>query len=227
MKRIRLLLVDDQSLFREALRTLLSLQADFEIVAEAGDGEQAIAAVARHRPDVVLMDLRMPVMGGLEATRRIMAGASSSTGAAPRIMVLTTFDEDNEVFEALRAGAIGYLLKASNAEKLCGAIRAAAQGSSALEPAIAAKLMAGIDRAGPVARDARRAADSVGLAEPLSARELDVLRFLTEGCSNKEIGARLKISEGTVKNHMTNVLGKLGVLDRTQAALKARELGLS
>ena len=226
MKRIRLLLVDDQSLFREALRTLLSLQADFEIVAEAGDGEQAIAAVARHRPDVVLMDLRMPVMGGLEATRRIMAGASSSTGAAPRIMVLTTFDEDNEVFEALRAGAIGYLLKASNAEKLCGAIRAAAQGSSVLEPAIAAKLMAGIDRAGPVARDARRAADSVGLAEPLSARELDVLRFLTEGCSNKEIGARLKISEGTVKNHMTNVLGKLGVLDRTQAALKARELGL-
>ena len=226
MKRIRLLLVDDQSLFREALRTLLSLQADFEIVAEAGDGEQAIAAVARHRPDVVLMDLRMPVMGGVEATRRIMAGASSSTGAAPRIMVLTTFDEDNEVFEALRAGAIGYLLKASNAEKLCGAIRAAAQGSSVLEPAIAAKLMAGIDRAGPVARDARRAADSVGLAEPLSARELDVLRFLTEGCSNKEIGARLKISEGTVKNHMTNVLGKLGVLDRTQAALKARELGL-
>jgi DNA-binding NarL/FixJ family response regulator len=172
------------------------------------------------------MDLRMPVMGGVEATRRIMAGASSSTGAAPRIMVLTTFDEDNEVFEALRAGAIGYLLKASNAEKLCGAIRAAAQGSSVLEPAIAAKLMAGIDRAGPLARDARRAADSAGLAEPLSARELDVLRFLTEGCSNKEIGARLKISEGTVKNHMTNVLGKLGVLDRTQAALKARELGL-
>ena len=228
MKRIRLLLVDDQSLFREALRTLLSLQPDFEIVAEAGDGEQAIAAVAQHRPEVVLMDLRMPAMGGVEATRRILggAGAGPGAGAAPRVIVLTTFDEDTEVFEALRAGAVGYLLKASNAEKLCGAIRAAAQGSSVLEPSIAAKLMAGIDRAGAAARETRRAAETAGLAEPLSARELDVLRFLAAGCSNKEIGAQLKISEGTVKNHMTQVLGKLGALDRTQAALRARELGL-
>ena len=219
MKKIRLLLVDDQSLFREALRTLLSLQPDFEIVAEAADGEQAVAVAAKHKPDVALMDLRMPVMNGVEATRRI-----ASSGSSTRVIVLTTFDEDAEVFAALRAGAVGYLLKASSAEKLYGAVRAAAQGASVLEPSIAAKLMAGVDRA--AARETHRAATAAALADPLSARELDVLRFLADGCSNKEIGARLKISEGTVKNHMTNVLGKLGALDRTQAALRARELGL-
>jgi DNA-binding NarL/FixJ family response regulator len=218
VKKIRLLLVDDQSLFREALRTLLSLQPDFDIVAEAPDGGQAVALTAKHKPDVVLMDLRMPVMNGVEATRRITAA-----GALSRVIVLTTFDEDAEVFEALRAGAVGYLLKASNAETLHGAIRAAAQGTSVLDASIAAKLMAGVDRA--ALRDSPRAPPAA-LAEPLSARELDVLRFLANGCSNKEIGTQLHISEGTVKNHMTNVLGKLGVLDRTQAALRARELGL-
>lgn len=214
MKKIRLLLVDDQSLFREALHTLLSLQPDFEIVAEAADGEQALAAVARHAPDIVLMDLRMPVMSGAEATRRLR-----QAGPLPRVIVLTTFDEDAEVIEALRAGASGYLLKASNADRLCGAIRAAYQGASVLEPGIAAKLTAGL--ATPTAPKS-----SVALVEPLSQRELDVLRGLANGGSNKEIAARLGISEGTVKNHMTNVLGKLGVLDRTQAALRARELGL-
>ncbi|PAW67661.1 MAG: DNA-binding response regulator [Opitutia bacterium Tous-C1TDCM] len=214
--KIRLLLVDDQSLFREALRTLLSLQPDFDLVGEAPDGEAAVAAVAKLKPDVVLMDLRMPVLGGVEATRRIVAA-----GPKPRIIVLTTFDEDEEVFAALRAGAVGYMLKASSAEKLCGAIRAAAQGSAVLEPSVAAKLMA---RAAAPA--APRAPAAPPLSEPLSARELDVLRFLASGFSNKEIGAQLKISEGTVKNHMTNVLGKLGALDRTQAALRARELGL-
>lgn len=217
MKKIRLLLVDDQSLFREALRTLLGLQPDFEIVAEVPNGEQAVAAAAKHKPDAILMDLRMPVLGGVEATRRIIAA-----DPAARVIVLTTFDEDAEVFEALRAGAVGYLLKACSADKLCGAIRAAAQGSSVLEPSIAAKLMAGVDRG--VAHTSRRAA--AALVDPLSARELEVLNFLTRGCSNKEIGGHLRISEGTVKNHMTNVLGKLGVLDRTQAALRARELGL-
>lgn len=229
LRKIRLLLVDDQSLFREALRTLLSLQPDFDIVAEAPDGGQAIALAAQWKPDVILMDLRMPVMGGVEATRRIAgARAAGAPGAvppaAPRVIVLTTFDEDAEVFEALRAGAIGYLLKASSAEKLCGAIRAAAQGSSVMEPSIAAKLMAGIDRG--TAQEARRHASSAALPDPLSVRELEVLQFLAGGCSNKEIAAKLRISEGTVKNHMTNVLGKLGALDRTQAALRARELGL-
>jgi DNA-binding NarL/FixJ family response regulator len=211
------MLVDDQSLFREALRTLLALQADFEIVAEAENGERALELARKHKPDVALMDLRMPVMGGVEATRR-MAQASPGT----RVVVLTTFDEDEEIFEAMRAGALGYLLKACSAEKLCESIRAAAKGATVLEPAVAAKMMAELNRL------SSQAGKTVAqpLADPLSDRELAVLRLLASGRSNKEIGAELNITEGTVKNHMTNVLGKLGVLDRTQAALRARELGL-
>ncbi len=211
------MLVDDQSLFREALRTLLALQEDFDIVAEAENGERALELAKKLKPDVVLMDLRMPVMGGVEATRR-MAQASP----ASRVVVLTTFDEDEEIFEAMRAGALGYLLKACSAEKLCESIRAAAKGTSVLEPSVAAKMMAELNRLS--AREGRRPAQP--LADPLSERELAVLRLLADGCSNKEIGSRLNITEGTVKNHMTNVIGKLGVLDRTQAALRAREMGL-
>ncbi len=217
MKKLRLKLVDDQSLFREALRTLLALQPDFAIVAEAADGERAVALARAHQPDVILMDLRMPVMNGVEATRRVLAAVP-----ATRVVVLTTFEEDEEIFEALRAGAVGYLLKACSAEKLCEAVRAAAKGTSVLEPSVAAKMMAELNRLS--AREGRKVA--LPPADPLSERELGVLRLLAEGCSNKEIGARLNITEGTVKNHMTNVLGKLGALDRTQAALKARELGL-
>ncbi|MBS0633055.1 MAG: response regulator transcription factor [Verrucomicrobia bacterium] len=215
-RKIRLMLVDDQSLFREALRTLLALQPDFEIVAEAENGERAVALAKTHRPEVILMDLRMPVLGGVEATRRLLA-ESGKTDTAPRVVVLTTFEEDGEIFEAMRAGAVGYLLKACSAEKLCDSVRAAAQGTAVLEPSVAARLMAGLNRSAPP--------PATPLADPLSERELAVLRLLAEGCSNKEIGARLAIAEGTVKNHMTNVLGKLGALDRTQAALKARELG--
>lgn len=217
MKKLRLLLVDDQSLFREALHTLLGLQPDFEIVAEAENGERALALARVHQPEVVLMDLRMPVMGGVEATRRLAQGCPGA-----RVIVLTTFEEDEEVFEALRAGAVGYLLKACSADKLCEAVRAAAKGTAVLEPSVAARLMAGVNRL--AARDGRKA--SQPLADPLSERELDVLRLLAAGRSNKEIGSELGITEGTVKNHMTNVLGKLGVLDRTQAALRAREMGL-
>ena len=216
-KKLRLLLVDDQSLFREALRTLLALQSDFDIVAEAENGERAVALARVHRPDVILMDLRMPVLGGVEATRRILAA-----NPAARVVVLTTFEEDEEIFEAMRAGALGYLLKACSADKLCESIRAAAKGASVLEPSVAAKMMAELNRLS--AKEGKRI--SLPLADPLSERELAVLKLLAEGCSNKEIGGRLSITEGTVKNHMTNVLGKLGVLDRTQAALKAREMGL-
>jgi len=216
VKKLRLMLVDDQSLFREALRTLLALQDDFEIVAEAENGERAVALAKAHRPDVILMDLRMPVMGGVEATRRVRAAAP-----AARVVVLTTFEEDEEIFEAMRAGAVGYLLKACSADKLCGSVRAAAQGTSVLEPSVAARMMAELNRLS--AKEGKRPAPL--LADPLSERELAVLKLLATGGSNKEIGARLNITEGTVKNHMTNVLGKLGALDRTQAALKARELG--
>ena len=217
MKKLRLMLVDDQSLFREALRTLLSLQEGFEIVAEAENGERAVALAKVHKPDVILMDLRMPVMGGVEATQRILAANPSA-----RVVVLTTFEEDEEIFAALRAGALGFLLKACSAEKLCEALRAAAKGTSVLEPSVAARMMSELNRL--TAREGKRPASA--LADPLSDRELGVLKLLADGCSNKEIGARLNITEGTVKNHMTNVLGKLGALDRTQAALRAREMGL-
>ena len=217
MKKLKILLVDDQSLFREALRTLLGLQPDFEIIAEAENGERAIALAKVHKPDVILMDLRMPVMGGVEATRRVMAAVPGS-----RVVVLTTFEEDEEIFQAMRAGALGYLLKACSADKLCESVRAAAKGTSVLEPSVAARMMAELNRLS--AREGKRIPQT--LADPLSDRELGVLKLLADGCSNKEIGSRLNITEGTVKNHMTNVLGKLGVLDRTQAALRAREMGL-
>ena len=217
MKRLRLLLVDDQAMFREGLRLLLGQQPDFEIVGEAGDGLAALESVRLIAPDVVLMDLRMPNLGGAEATRRIKAEAP-----AVKVIVLTTFEEDEEVFSALRAGAAGFLLKDSPSEKLCEAIRFAARGETWLQPSVAAKLVAEFGRLAP-----RPAPSANGtLSEPLSAREREVLRCLADGMSNKEIGRRLSISEGTVKNHMSQVLGKLQVLDRTQAALRARELGL-
>jgi DNA-binding NarL/FixJ family response regulator len=164
------------------------------------------------------MDLRMPVMNGVDATRRIMAELP-----ATRVIVLTTFEDDTEVYDALQAGAVGYLLKASPSGKLLEAIRLTARGESFIEPSITVKLLAHFSR---LAKQEVQRATPPPLAEPLSARELEVLRQLAEGRSNKEIASELSIAEGTVKNHMTNVLGKLGVLDRTQAALRARELGL-
>lgn len=217
MKKLRLLLVDDQAMFREALRTLLSLQPDLEIVAEAGDGETALELARRTRPNIALMDLRMPGLDGVATTGKLRALLP-----ACRVIVLTTFEEDAEVFAALRAGAVGYMLKASPAEKLCEAIRLAARGESLLEPSVAAKLVAEFSRLA----DRPSAKPAPALIEPLSAREGEVLRLLAEGLSNKEIAARLGIASGTVKNHMSQVLGKLGVLDRTQAALRARDLGL-
>ena len=218
MTKLKLLLVDDQAMFREGLRTLLALQKDFEIVAEASDGASALAAAREARPDVVLMDLRMPGIGGVEATQQLRTELPGC-----RVIVLTTFEEDEEVFAALRAGAVGYLLKASPSAKVCEAIRLAVRGESLLEPSVAAKLVAKFTRLSETTPLAKPCA---ALIEPLSLRERDVLRYLAGGLSNKEIGVQLNITEGTVKNHMSQVLGKLGVLDRTQAALRARELGL-
>lgn len=216
MKSIRILLVDDQALFREGLRTLLSVQTDLSVVGEAANGIEALQRVKTLEPDVVLMDLRMPLLGGVEATRRLRTQEPEV-----KVIVLTTFDDDEEVFEALHAGAVGYLLKDAPSEKLVEAIRAAARGESFLQPSIAAKVVAEFNR---LSRATPKR--SVAMLEPLSERECDVLRFLARGLSNKEIAAALNLAEGTVKNHMSNVLGKLGVMDRTQAALKARELGL-
>lgn len=216
MKPIQVLLVDDQALFREGLRTLLSVHASVEVVGEACNGEEALQRARALHPQVVLMDLRMPVLDGVEATRRMRH-------LHPRcqVIVLTTFDDDEEVFDALRAGAVGYLLKDAPLEKLMEAIGAAARGESFLQPSIAAKVVAEFSRLSRT-----RPTTGATLTEPLSDREGEVLRQLARGKSNKEIAAALNLAEGTVKNHMTNILGKLGVLDRTQAALKARELGL-
>jgi DNA-binding NarL/FixJ family response regulator len=216
MTPIRVLLVDDQALFREGLRTLLSVQDDVKVVGEAAQGDEAVQQAKALQPQVVLMDLRMPVLGGVEATRRVRAAAPHC-----QVIVLTTFDDDEEVFDALRAGAVGYLLKDASSEKLVEAIRVAARGESFLQPSIAAKVVAEFGRLSRT-----RPATRPALAEPLSDRECEVLRHLARGKSNKEIASVLNLAEGTVKNHMTNILGKLGVLDRTQAALKARELGI-
>jgi DNA-binding NarL/FixJ family response regulator len=215
MTTIRVLLVDDQALFREALHTLLSVQPDIEVVGEGGDGEEALRLVAQHQPDVVLMDLQMPVMDGVAATRRLR-----TEHPAARVIVLTTFDDDEYVFEGLRAGAIGYLLKDVSAQKLVEAIRSAARGETFLQPSIAAKVVA------EFARNTAPALAPQSLIEPLTSRELDILRLLAGGLNNRDIADQLVITEGTVKNHVTNILGKLGVRDRTQAALKGKELRL-
>ena len=216
---IRVLLVDDQALFCEGLRTLLDLQPDIEVVGEANNGREAIECVARAAPDVVLMDMQMPVLDGVAATRDIRAHHPNT-----QVIVLTTFDDDEYVFEALRAGAVGYLLKDVASDRLAEAIRCAARGESFLQPSVAAKVVAEYTRLADAPHARERA--NQALVEPLSDRELEILRLVATGASNKEIAAALVIAEGTVKNHVTNILGKLGVRDRTQAALKVKELGL-
>ena len=214
---IRILLVDDQALFREGLHTLLSVHDDLQVVGEASNGQEAIDAVAKLTPDVVLMDLRMPVLNGVAATKQITESAPNS-----RVIVLTTFDDDDYVFDGLRAGAVGYLLKDVPSAKLVEAIRAAARGESFLQPSVAAKVVAEFSRMS----GAKTADPQEELVEPLSERELEILGVLATGASNREIANQLYITEGTVKNHVTNILGKLAVRDRTQAALKAKEMGL-
>lgn len=213
---VRVLLVDDQALFREALGVLLGVRDDIEVVGEAGNGAEALDRAAELKPDVVLMDLRMPVLDGVAAIRRLRA---EQPGV--RVIALTTFDEDEDVFAALRAGAVGYLLKDVSSSRLVEAVLAAARDESVLQPSVAAKVVAQFARLGLAEPDQPQP-----LVVPLSERELEVLRLLADGRSNKEIASRLFLAEGTVKNHVTNVLAKLNARDRTQAALRARALGL-
>ncbi len=214
---VRVLVVDDQTLFREALTTLLEVREEVEVVGAAANGAQALELVATLRPDVVLMDLRMPVLDGVATTQRLRVEHPEV-----RVLVLTTFDGDDEVFPALHAGAVGYLLKDATAPRLLEAVLAAARGESVLQPSVAAKVLARMTQLPDPPNEQRRQP----LVDPLTGRELEVLRALADGLSNREAAERLYLSEGTVKNHVTNVLAKLGVRDRTQAALRARELGL-
>ncbi|SDL52479.1 two component transcriptional regulator, LuxR family [Geodermatophilus siccatus] len=216
MSAVRVLVVDDQALFREALATLLGARPEVEVVGEAGNGHQALERAAALQPDVVLMDLHMPVLDGIAATRRLKV---EQPGV--RVLALTTFDDDEDVFAALRAGALGYLLKDVSSDRLVEAVLSAARGESVLQPSVAAKVVARFAQLDDAPRSRPQP-----LVVPLSDRELDVLRLLADGRSNREIATALFLAEGTVKNHVTNVLGKLGARDRTQAALRARALDL-
>ena len=214
-KTVRILIVDDQTLFRAGLKTLLSTQPEFEVVGEASNGEEALRLTALYRPQVVLMDLRMPVLDGVSTTRRIRECFPDS-----QVIILTTFDDDELAFEGLRAGAIGYLLKDASYEKLFEAIRAAVRGEHFLQPSITAKVLA------EFARLHRPVLSGDQPVEALTEREVEVLRLAAGGSNNREIADQLVLAEGTVKNHLSKIFSKLNVRDRMQAVAKARELGI-
>src|SRR5216684_6820305 len=236
--RIRVLIVDDQTLVREGFRKLLELEPDIEIVDMASNGESALAAVERLHaqntpPDWILMDIRMPTMDGIAATRAIKERWPDA-----HIVILTTFDDTELIHAGLRAGALGYSLKDITAEQLAMTVRTAARGQVLLQPDIASKVFSAFTSSNP----ARSSASSINTApsistapsyidptasiEQLTEREREILTLVARGASNRQIAENLYLTEGTVKNHMSNILGKLGVRDRTQAALKAKELGL-
>jgi DNA-binding NarL/FixJ family response regulator len=203
---IRVLVVDDHPVVRDGLRGMLDSQPDLEVIGEAADGQQALAAVAQCTPDVVLMDLRMPVVDGVDATRRICADHPTV-----RVLVLTTYDDDADIIRAVEAGATGYLLKDTPRHELFDAVRMAARGETVLAPAVAAKLM----------RQLREPAE-----DPLTDRELDVLRLVARGLTNKAIATELHVSEATVKTHLVHTFTKLDVDDRTAAVMAAIHRGL-
>ena len=210
---IRIVLVDDQTLVRQGIRSLLELAGDVAIVAEAGDGDEGIAVILRERPDVVLLDLRMPKKGGVDVLR-----ALQSAGSLPPTIVLTTFDDDEALLDAVKAGARGYFLKDVSLERLIEGIHEVAAGGSIIRPAITERVLKGLEH---VPRDF----DAMSPPDPLTRREVEILRLMAGGYSNREIAEALGTAEGTVKNHASSILSKLGVRDRTRAVLKALELG--
>ena len=212
---VRVLIADDQALVRGGFRMILEAKDDMEVVGEAGDGAEAVALVEEVQPDVVLMDVRMPGVDGIEATRRI-----AGSGSSARIVILTTYDVDEYVFAALRAGASGFLLKDVRPPELTEAIRVVARGDALLAPGVTRRLL---DRfAGVLPDDAARPAD----LEELTDREVEVLRFVALALSNAEIASRLVLTEATVKTHVSSVLRKLGLRDRVQAVVFAYDVGL-
>ena len=210
---IRIVLVDDQTLVRQGIRSLLELSGDMEIVAEASDGEEGLVAIRRERPDVVLLDVRMPKKGGIDVLRDLQAD-----GNAPPAILLTTFDDDEVLLAGMKAGARGYLLKDVSLEQLTGAVRTVAGGGTVIRPAITERVLRGLEHV-------RRDFDALSPPDPLTKREVEILRLMAGGYSNREIADALGTAEGTVKNHASSILSKLGVRDRTRAVLKALELG--
>ncbi|MFG6444770.1 response regulator [Microbacterium sp. P06] len=221
MSEIRVLLVDDHAMMRAGFRTILSLEDDIAVVGEAANGAEAVAAASALDPHVICMDVQMPGMDGLEATRRIVADAT--TDAA--VLIVTTFDRDDYLFEALSAGASGFLLKNAGPEELVSAVRIVAGGDALLAPEVTRRV---IERfAAPDSANASAPTTPLPLLEPLTERETEVLRLMSEALSNAEIAARLFIGEATVKTHVSNVLQKLGARDRVQAVVLAHRHGLA
>jgi DNA-binding NarL/FixJ family response regulator len=210
---IRVLVVDDQALVRQGICSLLRLSPEIELVGEACDGSEALSSIARAHPDVVLLDLKMPRLDGLAVLRTLR-----QRGSAPPVLVLTTFDDTDLVLDAIRSGARGYLLKDVTLEQLLAAICELVSGGTMIQPAITERVLRGISSLPP----ARRA---LGPPNPLTERETGILRLLASGLSNREIAHALDLADGTVKNHVSNLLGKLGARDRTHAVLRGLELG--
>ena len=207
-------LVDDQTLVRQGIRSLLELSDDIRIVGEAADGAQAMELIPQVKPDVVLLDMRMPGMSGLDVLTALAA-----KGEVPPTIILTTFDDDQLVLAGLKAGARGYLLKDVSLEQLVDAVKAVASGGSLVQPVVTQRLLAGLERM-------QNDFTSLDRPDPLTERETEILRLMAGGYSNKEIANSLGVAEGTVKNHVSNILSKLGVRDRTRAVLKAFEIGI-
>lgn len=223
---IRVLLVDDQSLILEGLAIILDAQPDIKVVGQAADGREAIELAGRLQPDVILMDIKMPRLDGIQATRRIKEKL-----AAIQIIILTTYAEDELVFEGIRAGASGYLLKDITRDKLAEAVRGAARGEAQVDPAVAAQVLAEFKRMSSTLRRSPptptdKVAADLAPIEALTPREETILRLLTEGLTNAGIAARLNLSEGTVKNHVSEILSKLHANDRTHAVVLAVKRGL-
>jgi DNA-binding NarL/FixJ family response regulator len=210
---IRIVLVEDQTLIRQGVRSLLELVGDMRVVAEATDGEEGVAVIRREQPDVVLLDMRMPKMNGVDVLR-----ALQSAGSLPPTIILTTFDDDAAVIEGVLAGAKGYLLKDVSLEQLTAAIRAVVAGATMIRPVVTERVLRGLEHV-------RRDFDALSPPDPLTKREVEILRLMAGGYSNREIASALGTAEGTVKNHASSILSKLGVRDRTRAVLKALECG--
>ena len=210
---ISVMLVDDQNLVRKGVRSLLELAAEIEVVAEAADGAEAIRMIPEVEPDVVLLDMRMPGLSGLDVLREL-----SGRDALPPTIILTTFDDDEVVLEGIQAGARGYLLKDVALADLVNAIKTVAEGGSIVKPAVTQRLLKGLEKL-------HNDFSSLDRPDPLTDRETEILRLMAGGYSNKEIANSLGVAEGTVKNHVSNILSKMGVRDRTRAVLKAFELG--